>query len=80
MFCMNILGLAGIGYIDSPIIGKGDPNILIYGVDYKCNICGKSGNLESFDKRYVIYYYYYYYSVTECDASTFYNPHDKMAT
>jgi hypothetical protein len=46
--CMLFIGLAANGSIKSSIFQKGNPSLLIHGVDYEGNICGiTSGTVKS---------------------------------
>lgn len=49
-FWVGMLVVAGIGF------SKGDPSVLVFGLDYQGNLCGKKNdgglNLEGFDYRY----------------------------
>jgi hypothetical protein len=49
-FWVGMLAVAGIGF------SKGDPGVLVFGLDYRGNLCGKDNdgglNLEGYDYRY----------------------------
>jgi len=49
-FWVGMLAVAGIGF------SQGDPGVLVFGLDYRGNLCGKDNdgglNLESYDYRY----------------------------
>jgi hypothetical protein len=49
--CMTLIGMASIGRIQSTYFRKGDPELLIHGVDYQGNICGVSPVVEHLPKQ-----------------------------
>eukprot|EP01038_Epipyxis_sp_PR26KG_P006534 gene6534-8977_t len=47
---MTIIGFSATGVISTSYISKGNPNLLIYGVDYQGNICGIDEPVKSLNK------------------------------
>jgi hypothetical protein len=45
--CMLFIGLAANGSIKSSVFQKGDPSLLVHGVDYEGNICGITSGIAN---------------------------------